>query len=163
MRFHLRPLGWRDARAVATWHYDGPYAIYNLDTFEMLTAMLAQQVLNWLGAPYFYAVLDEESALVGMFQLARHGDTVEIGLAMRPDLTGKGLGLSFVQAGLDFGTERYAPAAFQLDVATFNQRAMRVYERAGFRRVRSFTKYFGGRPYEAVEMIRDSSAARGPT
>ncbi len=61
--------------------------------------------------------------------------SVLVGLGLRPDLTGTGLGLAFVNAGLAFGNAQFAPAAFRLFVMTFNQRAIRVYERAGFQRV----------------------------
>jgi hypothetical protein len=59
-------------------------------------------------------------------------------LGMRPDLTGRGLGEEFVHAGLRFARETYSPPAFRLTVATFNQRAIRVYERAGFEIVERF-------------------------
>ena len=58
---------------------------------------------------------------------------------MTPDLVGKRLGLGFVLAGLEFAEERFAPSGFRLTVATFNERAIRVYERAGFRRKETFS------------------------
>lgn len=61
--------------------------------------------------------------------------TIDIGLGLRPDLTGKGLGLAFVEAGLAFARKRFAPRLF---VLSFNKRAIRIYERAGFTRVREF-------------------------
>jgi [ribosomal protein S18]-alanine N-acetyltransferase len=42
------------------------------------------------------------------------------------------LGLAYLQAGLAFATQRFTPRRFRLSVATFNERAIRVYERAGF-------------------------------
>ena len=63
---------------------------------------------------------------------------LDVGLGMRPDLTGRGLGEEFVHAGLRFARETYSPPAFRLTVATFNQRAIRVYERAGFETVETF-------------------------
>jgi ribosomal-protein-alanine N-acetyltransferase len=157
-------LQWRDAREVTTWRYDGIYAIYNLNSLDIITALYLEPLLRLLGVLYVYAVCDEHGVLVGIFQLAHHGDTVELGLAMRPDLTGQGLGLDFVVAGLDFARMQFAPATFQLDVATFNRRAIRVYERAGFYPVRTFTKRLGGRKVEALEMRRSgySRAARLP-
>ncbi len=58
--------------------------------------------------------------------------TLSVGLGLRPDRTGHGEGLAFVAAGLDFARQTDAPAGFRLFVMLFNQRAIRVYERAGF-------------------------------
>jgi ribosomal-protein-alanine N-acetyltransferase len=57
---------------------------------------------------------------------------------MRPDLTGRGLGEDFVRAGLRFARETYSPPAFRLTVASFNRRAIRVYQSAGFEAVETF-------------------------
>jgi ribosomal-protein-alanine N-acetyltransferase len=59
-------------------------------------------------------------------------------------VTGCGLGLAFVTAGLDFARERLGATRFVLDVAEFNERAIHVYERAGFRRIGTKTRYFEG-------------------
>jgi ribosomal-protein-alanine N-acetyltransferase len=80
--------------------------------------------------------------------------TVELGLGLRPDLTGRGLGASFIAAGLEFGRERFAPERFVLSVATFNERAIKVYERAGFARVRVYMHATAGAEWEFLEMSR---------
>ncbi len=91
----------------------------------------------------------EQGALIGFFvygssaqvwysdepYLYSENNTITVGLGLRPDLTGKGLGLAFVQSGLDFARERFMPDHFRLFVLTFNERAIRVYERAGFQSV----------------------------
>jgi [ribosomal protein S18]-alanine N-acetyltransferase len=56
---------------------------------------------------------------------------LDYGLGLRPDLTGQGLGLEFFRAGVAFARERYQPQRVYLHVAEFNERARRVYERAG--------------------------------
>ena len=53
-----------------------------------------------------------------------------------------------------FARETFAPAAFRLDVATFNQRAIRVYERAGFVPGRRFMRYTRLGQHEFMEMTR---------
>ena len=101
----------------------------------------------------YYAVRSG-GALVGFFCFGPGGQlpsfdyaadgSLDIGLGLRPDLTGRGLGLEFVLAGLEFGRRHFAPAGFRLSVAAFNERAIQVYERAGFRRVEVFTRNTNG-------------------
>ena len=153
MSFHFERLRWRDVRSVSRWRYDGNYAMYNQETLPMLTLALLQGLLRALGLEAF-VVLNDANERIGIFTFIERATAIEIGLAMRPDLTGRGLGLAFVEAGLDFARARYAPVRFTLDVATFNERARRVYERAGFRPIETFTRRFKGRPCEFLAMYR---------
>jgi hypothetical protein len=50
------------------------------------------------------------------------GGAVDVGLGLRPDLTGRALGLGFMLAGLEFARRRFAPDGFRLSVAAFNER-----------------------------------------
>ncbi|HEY7976274.1 MAG TPA: GNAT family protein, partial [Ktedonobacterales bacterium] len=101
-----------------------------------------------------FVVLNDANERIGIFTFIQRATAIEIGLAMRPDLTGRGLGLAFVEAGLDFARARYAPVRFTLDVATFNERARRVYARAGFRPIETFMRRIKGRPCEFLAMYR---------
>jgi [ribosomal protein S18]-alanine N-acetyltransferase len=58
--------------------------------------------------------------------------TIDIGLAMHPNRTGKGKGEAFTRAGVDFSIARYAPETLTLSVAAFNNRAIKVYKKVGF-------------------------------
>lgn len=152
MRFAFRPLAASEALAISRWHYEESYAFYDWrsdpdDLAELLDPR------NWPGR--YYAVLDGRGALVGFFQFEQDDSrAIEVGLGLRPDLTGRGLGAAFVRAGLDCARRRYAPERFTLRVATFNRRAIRVYERAGFVPGRVFTQATNGGLYEFVEMSR---------
>lgn len=164
MRFTFRPMTETDARAIHAWRYDGEYAIYNArdDDDGDLSEFLDPR------SPYF-AVYDETvGALVGFYAYgtaakvtnypapALYVDdrTLCIGLGLRPDLTGqgKGFGLAFVQAGLDFARQQFQPTAFRLFVLTFNKRAIRVYERAGFASIGIVRGRYG----EFLEMRRNA-------
>ncbi len=144
MSFTFTLMSKADVQSIQTWHYEEPYAVYNT------TADLEEEALEMLDrkSPH-YAVRDETGELVGFFCFGTaaqpwshdnpglYGEDriLDIGLGMRPDLTGKGLGLTFVRTGLAFAREQFAPAAFRLFVLTFNKRAIRVYKRAGFKTI----------------------------
>lgn len=153
MSLRFKSLRWNDARAISRWRYEGIYAFYDQEALPMLSLALFRPLLRALGLEAFI-VLDDASERIGIFTFTQRGNAIEIGLAMRPDLTGRGMGLDFVEAGLDFARARYAPTRFTLDVATFNERARRVYERAGFKPLETFTRRINGGLHESLAMYR---------
>jgi [ribosomal protein S18]-alanine N-acetyltransferase len=153
-RFRFRPLRLRDALAASRWRYPGQYAMYNLDLAPLLVAVALRGPLSTLAGVSYYAVLTSQDALAGVFSLTRRGSDVEIGVGLRPDLNGRGLGLPYLLDGLALGRERYHPQTFSLHVATFNSRAITVYERAGFRAGQVTPLLFQGKRYEEMRMSR---------
>lgn len=151
MEFRFRPFGVSEAQAISSWHYEVPYDFYDWQSDpDDLAEILNPQ--SWPGR--YYTVFDEQDMLIGFFQFEPSVDAVDIGLALHPKLTGQGLGVAFVEAGLDFARQQFAPQRFTLCVATFNHRAIRVYERVGFHASRVFTQATNGGLYEFVEMVR---------
>jgi ribosomal-protein-alanine N-acetyltransferase len=162
MPWHFAQLTESQARDITTWEYAPPYDLYNAtNDQEELDELLNRD------SPY-YGVTDDQGKLIGFFcfnETARvpaghrarayaEPGALDLGLGLRPDLTGKGLGLPFVLAGIDFARSTFAPALFRLTVATFNARAMRVYERAGFRRTVVFTCHTRSGVHEFLTMVR---------
>jgi ribosomal-protein-alanine N-acetyltransferase len=94
----------------ARWRYEPPYDFYDDD---------GEPVLN---PERFYAVRCDDG-IVGFFYVELRDEKVFYGLGMRPDLTGRGLGLEFVRLGLDFVHEQFPGRLVILDVAEFNVRA----------------------------------------
>ena len=81
---------------------------------------------------YFSARLPAHG-LVGFVELKPGGaDCVAIGLGLRPDCTGRGLGRAFVTRVCAWTAKRCGAATIMLRVAAFNARAIAVYERVGF-------------------------------
>jgi ribosomal-protein-alanine N-acetyltransferase len=151
MRFRFRPMTEPDARAIAAWRYAAPYSFYDFASDPDDLAELLDPA-GW-GETYF-AVTDEFGDLVGYWQVRTQGETAEIGLGLRPDLTGRGLGLSFVQAGLAFTVARWPIKQVSLAVAAFNERAIRVYEHAGFQPTGHFWQATNGGRHEFIRMIQ---------
>ncbi|HEY1352730.1 MAG TPA: GNAT family protein [Ktedonobacteraceae bacterium] len=149
MQFTFALMSESDARTIQVWRYEEPYAIYSATASEEGLAQMLEP-----RSPQ-YAVRNEQGELIGFFcfgtsarvwesaepALYDRDRTIDIGLGLRPDLTGRGLGLAFVEAGLAFAREQFAPRYFRLFVLSFNKRARRVYEQAGFTCVRVFVQF----------------------
>jgi ribosomal-protein-alanine N-acetyltransferase len=153
MEFRIRPMTAQDAQAIAEWHYDGSYAFYDMDQDADDLAELLTPA-NW--PERYQAVVDEQGALVGFFcfQPEPDGNAVEIGLGLRPNLTGHGLGRPFLEAGLRHAERTYHPTCITLAVAAFNAGAIRLYEQAGFRTVRRFQQATNGGCHAFLAMTR---------
>jgi len=150
--FRFRSMTEADAQAIAAWKYPAEYSFYDLTSDPGDLAELLDPIAR---ADEYIAVDSREGALIGFFQYKRpHGTSLGIGLGLHPGWTGRGLGGRFLEAGLDYGRRRFAPDQFTLSVATFNRRAITVYERAGFATVRVFSHRTSGREWEFLEMQR---------
>ena len=151
IQYRFEPMSEQQARAVADWYYDPPYDFYDAAADPEDLAELLDPVQR---DGRYFAVLGDPGSLVGFFMFKQEGDAVVIGLGLRPDLPGRGLGLPFLLAGLEFARGRYAPARFRLMVATFNRRAIRVYEQAGFCQGETFAHRTNGGEHEFLRMER---------
>ena len=138
MELRIEPASEEVHEQLRAWRYPPPYDFYDgdIDPPE--------------NPERFFAARDEDGELVGFYYFEPNPPDLDYGLGLRPDLTGLGLGLGFFLAGLAYARELYRPARVFLHVAEFNERARRVYERAGFRvissHVRSFER-FGDIPF----------------
>ena len=118
-------------RIAREWHYSDMYSFYDMqndpeDFEEIITPRLR--------ANKYYQILDDKDELVGYFCLERLSEEkVEVGLGLRPDLTGRGLGLNFVKEIEAFIQNNFNYELIILSVASFNKRAIKVYQRAGFK------------------------------
>lgn len=131
MKFILKEMEEKEAVAISLWHYEEPYTFYDLKS----DLDNAKEFLDFTQRPKdkYISVNDEFGNLVGFFEFTLNSNAVVMGLGMKPDLTGKGHGLDFVSAGIEFVTARFRPEVIRLLVVSFNRRAQRVYERAGFK------------------------------
>jgi len=147
----IAPMSQDEAEAIARWSYEPPYDFYEAPADEDDLAELLDAAVR---TDRYFAAHDGAGQLVGFFEFKREDSVVVVGLGLRPDLTGLGLGLTFVEDGLDFARAQFHPLRFRLSVAEFNERAIKVYERCGFTRTRSFLHDTNGGTFPFVEMER---------
>ena len=130
VKLAIAPASESAIREIVQWRYGPPFEFYDGD---------GEPPLN---PERFFEARDEARNLVGFFYFEERGEALFYGLGLRPDLTGRGLGLEFVRRGLEYIREHLGARTVILDVAAFNERAIRVYERAGFhesgRKLRTF-------------------------
>ncbi|WP_458207205.1 GNAT family N-acetyltransferase [Haladaptatus sp. NG-SE-30] len=152
MDYEFRSFTAEDVDAIVSWHYDPPFDFYDV--------VSDPDDLTWFTDPDNwddrYAVFDPDEGRVGFFSFELDDGTLDIGLGMHPDLTGRGHGGSFVEAGLEFARTAYDPDEFALAVAMFNERAISVYESVGFERVGTFLQETNGGEYEFLPMARSA-------
>lgn len=154
MTLAFTPMNEADARAILAWRYEEQYAVYNSPDAALGPDFNPLAELLDAGSPYFAVRETEDGPDAPPLAFFAYGSACEvgapetqglptpyllrpdgsatIGLGLRPDQTGQGRGLALTQAGLDFARQRYHPSLFRLYVFAWNQRAIRVYERAGF-------------------------------
>jgi len=116
---------------VSNWHYDDVYSFYDMAADEDDLKMF-MDTNNWHSI--IKAVLNEDDELVGWASFYTENDEFWLSLGLRPDLTGQGLGTEFVSECVRYAISHYSPTndTIKLAVALFNQRAVKVYQRAGF-------------------------------
>ncbi|MCZ0702888.1 ribosomal-protein-alanine N-acetyltransferase [Natronobacillus azotifigens] len=131
------------------WHYDGEYSFYDMEADE---EDLAEFLHPEKRGNSIFAVT-KENELVAFFSFSQvNENTADIGLGMRPDLTGKGDGIKFLKAGIDFIQSQCKPKKITLSVATFNQRAIKLYRKVGFKDVETFSQDTNGSLFEFLKM-----------
>ena len=136
------------------WNYSAPYDFYNIPEENRQENMeeIKGAIDNW------FAVADDSGMLKGFYEFSFHEEqgekVMEIGLGMRPEETGKGMGLEFVNAGISHARSfyHYERGTVVLLAADFNQRAIKTYERAGFVRYGERRAVSYGRPVTFVCM-----------
>lgn len=145
------PMEEQYAGQIATWTYDGEYGIYDFANDE--------EALNELMDGSYYACIAEDGELKGYYCYGESAKIrtakpdaykegpVDIGLGLRPDLCGQGLGRKFVRAGIAFAETKFNKTQIRLAVATFNKRAIRAYEGVGFQRIKTLQQEKTGRPF----------------
>jgi ribosomal-protein-alanine N-acetyltransferase len=134
----IRKLRFEDVEVILSWHYELPYDFYNPDP-DISIHDYSRQILN--PDLQFHGIWNGRGELIGFCSFGADGQVrggdyrlsaLDIGLGMKPVLTGKGFGKQFFTAILDFAAPRFSPVTVRLTVADFNKRALRLYCGLGF-------------------------------
>jgi ribosomal-protein-alanine N-acetyltransferase len=122
------------ARKTLCWRYEKPYDFYNnelnkegikerLDGSYMATTDDNDEVFGFL------CTGKNAQIPVGIKYGVYNDKFVDMGLGMNPDYVGKGYGYDFCTFVINYIKERNTGVPIRLSVATFNKRAIHLYER----------------------------------
>ena len=114
---------------ITEWKYPGEYAVYDSTPYE-------EQKKRGFGfanpANHFYSFYDE-TALVGFINLYEEETEIFFGIGVNPDCCSEGYGQQMTKAACDLCGRLFPGKPLYLEVRTWNARAVRCYEKAGFR------------------------------
>ena len=145
MEIKFQTLGKRYALEILSWRYSVPYDYYNfgVQTYDA--------DLSYLTDPnnHFFAVVNSCEALEGFCSFGADGQvaggdyrvpSLDIGMGIRPGLTGRGNGRRYAQAVAEYGIAQYEAKRLRVTIAEFNCRARRVWQGLGFEVTEKFLK-----------------------
>ena len=132
------------ARKFLTWKYEAPYEIYNYSS-ENFDDDLAYHLdpKNNIYSMY------RDDELIGYCSFGRDAqvpggdyseEALDIGLMIKPELTGQGMGTSFVANIVQYAIEEYNPKKLRVTILESNTRAMRVWQKNNFAKTHSFER-----------------------
>jgi [ribosomal protein S18]-alanine N-acetyltransferase len=158
----VRPLERHDAEAVAAWRYQGPWRVYDPRPGD-------EPLSSAVG---YHAVVDGEGTLVGFVCIGQEARVpglpaadgiTDVGVGMRPDLVGQGLGPAFGTVALDHVRRVCGDGPLRVVVQSWNERSLRLARRLGFREAGSHACVQDGGEVSYTVLIRaaDSSAQIG--
>ena len=131
-RFSVAPLSETLAEELCSWRYEPPFDFYNWSSWKVMLQLGMEFGDPDIRRLQYGAVLDAGGEFVGFAQFFPLLGVTRIGLGMRPDLCGQGLGQLFVQAIVEEALRRSPEDTIDLEVHIWNLRAIRAYEKAGF-------------------------------
>jgi GNAT superfamily N-acetyltransferase len=134
--YQIERMSFPYANEISGWAYPDEYAVYSFVNDE--------DAINELLSGEYYACLDSARNLTGYFCFGRSAriptaengvyglGMLDMGLGLKPDLCGKGLGYAFMKAGMEYANANLKAKVLRLTVAGFNKRAMNLYRKLGF-------------------------------
>ncbi len=114
--------------AIADWRYTGDYALYNTRPYEedrKKGVGFAQP--GFIGFSFY-----DRDVLIGFTCLYEEAREVMIGIGVAPEYCGRGYGREMLETTCGLSETMFPGKPLYLEVRTWNARAVRCYEKAGF-------------------------------
>jgi RimJ/RimL family protein N-acetyltransferase len=157
LRHKICPMNESNARAIFAWRYAPPYDAYNQNSEAL------DSYLNLLldAANAYHSISDEHGSLLGYCCFGLQAQipdgeyntpAIDVGIALRPDLLGRGLGISLPSEVVRFAREKFGQQKIRCTVAACDRQTLRVCEKIGFQQLYGFRRAIGEDVFVVLEM-----------
>ena len=152
----VTPMTVEYARQISHWKYDSEYSLYNHVEGDITGYMDGTHYActNTGGELIGYFCFGKDAQIPTVEENVYNDEYLDIGLGLRPDVCGKGFGLLFLNEGLDYAQQAFGTKHFRLSVAAFNERAIKVYKKAGFRPWHEVTNSYSKLKFLVMTIVR---------
>jgi [ribosomal protein S18]-alanine N-acetyltransferase len=148
MNYTIAPMTKALATMIASWEYEPPYQIYNLNHDEAAINEFCEQD--------YWVLLNEQEEIIGfycygeaakipygnLYHVYDENQYLDFGVGLNPNYTNQGFGEQFIHMGLNFIKKQTDYDKFRLSVFDYNIRAIKVYEQCGFKAKSYFKSSF---------------------
>ncbi|MBH1941543.1 GNAT family N-acetyltransferase [Mobilitalea sibirica] len=150
----ISPMDLNAACHIAKWEYEDIYAVYSFKENE-------ETIKELLNGDYYMAH-NNQNEIIGYYCFGKSAQIpvkqteaytscfLDIGFGMRPDLCGKGLGYDFLKSGIEYSINHFNAKKYRLTVATFNKRAIALYNKIGFKKVNTVQHLISNNKFEIM-------------
>lgn len=120
-----------EKQKICDWQYTGEYEIYNMPSYDE-QKQKGMGLANPARTKNYFSYFDN-GRLVGFTNILEEENEVFIGIGVAPELCGKGYGQKILEIVAGICNELYPSKREYLEVRSWNSRAVKCYEKAGFR------------------------------
>ncbi|MTI69817.1 MAG: GNAT family N-acetyltransferase [Firmicutes bacterium] len=128
------------AKRICKWKYPGVYKTYNMPSWKNCVDKNFGITNHKIREKEFLVLKDNNNNLCGYIRLKEDSDNVLIGVGLKPSKCGQGIGNKLMKLVLEECNNRYGNKNIRLLVRSFNKRAIRCYEKVGFKIVKTVRK-----------------------
>lgn len=144
-----------DINQFITWTYDGIYSFYDNNIQKEKIEGFEQSI----NSERAFSVIDDKENLIGnceFYDISDDGEEIlAVGVQMKPSMTGQGYGSKFFKEIIEQGRGLLNYNHLELSVVDFNKRAIRTYEKEGFKKKGEFQNVIRGNTYNFISMEKD--------
>lgn len=127
------------AKEVCTWIYSGLYSVYNLSPWEVVVEN-HWQLADEDARREIFCTIYQDDTMIGFGRIQRSENRIDLGIGLKPEYCGKGLGLPVMKILTAKAEALYPDEVISLEVRQFNERAIKCYEKAGFKIIKKYMK-----------------------